>query len=194
MCQADIEVNHVQQGEDSRTPDPSLLTAYPIALYTATLVAYIIYAVNQDPFFLQSRGGSKKPTLRPLSPPPSDFSLAGPKDILKFIEYTANRIIHAELDPKTAYALGYLADCALRAYNGGPLAERLDRIEQLLKAECDIPVGRSEYMGVEFRDTPDQADEDVDHGPQDELSEPLAEETAPEAEQVRALHTKRRAA
>lgn len=59
MCQADIEVNHVQQGEDSRTPDPSLLTAYPIALYTATLVAYIIYAVNQDPFFLQSRGGSK---------------------------------------------------------------------------------------------------------------------------------------
>lgn len=142
----------------------------------------------------QSRGGSKKPTLRPLSPPPSDFSLAGPKDILKFVEYTANRIIHGELDPKTAYALGYLADCALRAYNGGPLAERLDRIEQLLKAECDIPVGRSEYMGVEFRDTPDQADEDEDHGPQDELSEPLAEETAPEAEQVRALHTKRRAA
>lgn len=32
-------------------PIHPMLVAYPIALYTSTLVAYIIYAVHKDPFF-----------------------------------------------------------------------------------------------------------------------------------------------
>lgn len=35
-------------------PIHPILVAYPIALYTATLVAYIIYAANKDPFFFKA--------------------------------------------------------------------------------------------------------------------------------------------
>jgi uncharacterized membrane protein len=35
-------------------PIHPMLIAYPIALYTSTLVAYIIYAVNKDPFFFKA--------------------------------------------------------------------------------------------------------------------------------------------
>jgi uncharacterized membrane protein len=35
-------------------PIHPVLVAYPIALYTSTLVAYIIYAVNKDPFFFKA--------------------------------------------------------------------------------------------------------------------------------------------
>lgn len=35
-------------------PIHPMLVAYPIALYTATLVAYIIYAANKDPFFFKA--------------------------------------------------------------------------------------------------------------------------------------------
>jgi len=35
-------------------PIHPMLVAYPIALYTATLVAYIIYAAHNDPFFFRA--------------------------------------------------------------------------------------------------------------------------------------------
>lgn len=35
-------------------PIHPVLVAYPIALYTATLVAYIVYAANKDPFFFKA--------------------------------------------------------------------------------------------------------------------------------------------
>lgn len=35
-------------------PIHPMLVAYPIALYTATLVAYIIYAANKDPFYFKA--------------------------------------------------------------------------------------------------------------------------------------------
>jgi uncharacterized membrane protein len=35
-------------------PIHPMLIAYPIALYTSTLLAYIIYAVNKDPFFFKA--------------------------------------------------------------------------------------------------------------------------------------------
>ncbi len=35
-------------------PIHPMLVAYPIALYTSTLVAYIIYAANKDPFFFKA--------------------------------------------------------------------------------------------------------------------------------------------
>lgn len=35
-------------------PIHPMLVGYPIALYTATLVAYIIYAANNDPFFFKA--------------------------------------------------------------------------------------------------------------------------------------------
>jgi uncharacterized membrane protein len=35
-------------------PIHPMLVAYPIALYTSTLVAYVIYAANKDPFFFKA--------------------------------------------------------------------------------------------------------------------------------------------
>jgi uncharacterized membrane protein len=35
-------------------PIHPMLVSYPIALYTSTLVAYIIYAANKDPFFFKA--------------------------------------------------------------------------------------------------------------------------------------------
>lgn len=35
-------------------PIHPMLIAYPIAFYTATLVAYIVYAANSDPFFFKA--------------------------------------------------------------------------------------------------------------------------------------------
>jgi|SRR5947209_1190138 len=35
-------------------PVHPMLVAYPIALYTSTLVAYIVYAANKDPFFFKA--------------------------------------------------------------------------------------------------------------------------------------------
>ena len=76
----------------------------------------------------------------PCPNPPSDFDLRDPQQISKLLGYTANRVVRGELDPKCAYALGYLADCALRAHNAGAVTERFERLERLQEAEKEIPV------------------------------------------------------
>ena len=98
----------------------------------------------------QRKGGSKSSRLHVLSSPPSDFDLSNPHEIAKLLTYTANRVLRGELDPKTAYALGYLGDCALRARNAGAIAERLDRLEELQRAEYHMPADDRENFDTWF--------------------------------------------
>jgi len=104
----------------------------------------------------QRRGGSRgtkmTPTSRLLEAPDTDFSLNEPQAIVEFLGYAANRVVRGQLDSKSAYALGYLADCALRAYNVAVTSEKIDEIAQLQKAERSIPVGRPEYLKDAFEE------------------------------------------
>jgi hypothetical protein len=50
---ANKEVPNVQQGQSFWTSDSPILVAYPIALYTATLVAFLIYLFVGDIFWFK---------------------------------------------------------------------------------------------------------------------------------------------
>lgn len=88
----------------------------------------------------QQKGGSKGLRLLPMANPPGDFDLSDPQQISKLLSHVSNRVVRGELDPKCAYALGYLADCALRAHNAVAVTERIERLERLQEAERDLPV------------------------------------------------------
>jgi hypothetical protein len=83
----------------------------------------------------QSKGGGKRTHSVVFYPPPSDFDLSDPHGVANALTWVANRVIRGELDSRTATAVGYLGDCALRAYNAGSIADRLEALERLQKAE-----------------------------------------------------------
>ena len=98
----------------------------------------------------QRKGGSKGTRLQVISSPAQDFDLSNPKGVAKLIAYAANRVVRGELDSKSAYALGYLADCALRAHSAGTVTERLDRLELLQKAEDSTPFFQTDTFESRF--------------------------------------------
>jgi hypothetical protein len=59
-------------------------------------------------------------------------------------------MVHGELDPKSAYVLGYLADCALRAHKLIALEQRFTEVERLIHAEKEISIGGLDYLDTEF--------------------------------------------
>ena len=107
----------------------------------------------------QQRGGRKKLRVPALdSVPTRDFDLSDPKDITKLLAYAVNRIVRGEIDPKCAYALGYLADCSLRAFNAGTLAERLTHLEGLQQVESNLStnnIGYPEPLDITFEEADD---------------------------------------
>jgi hypothetical protein len=105
----------------------------------------------------QCRGGRKHTRLRVIPSHTPDFDFSNSIRIIDLLEYTANRLVQGELDHKSAYVLGYLADCALRAHKVVTLEQRIVEVERLIHAEKEIPIGSPEYLDIEF-DLPSESD------------------------------------
>jgi hypothetical protein len=116
----------------------------------------------------QSKGGSKPSQLKVMLPPPFDFDLGDPRGIPKLLTFLANGVLRGELDTKVAYAVGYLADCAMRANNAGKLTEQVEQIERLQKVEQATPISSPTGSSTQFEyeDAPT-----VEDGPTVELVE-----------------------
>ena len=87
----------------------------------------------------QSKGGRRGALVQVIPNPSRDFMLDRPDGIVELLQYAVNCVVRGELDPRTANTLGYLADCALRAYNIGKLSARLADLEKLQNAESALP-------------------------------------------------------
>jgi hypothetical protein len=105
----------------------------------------------------QCRGGRQHPRLRVIPSHTPDFDFSNSIRIIDLLEYAANRLVHGDLDHKSAYVLGYLADCALRAHKVVTLEQRIVEVERLIHAEKEIPIGSPEYLDIEF-DLPSESD------------------------------------
>jgi hypothetical protein len=88
----------------------------------------------------QRKGGSNRSRLAVMPPLPFDIDLDDPHKIPKQLTYIANGIVRGQIDPKVAYAFGYLADCAMRAHKAGELTDRIAEIERLQRVEHVAPV------------------------------------------------------
>ena len=62
----------------------------------------------------QQRGGLQPKNPEVVNPPP-ELSFCNPRDVKDTIEYAINALARGEIDARTAYAIGYLADCGIRA-------------------------------------------------------------------------------
>ena len=83
----------------------------------------------------QSRGGSKSSQLKVMPTPPFEIDLDDPRRIPKLMTFLANGVIREGMDAKIAYAVCYLADCAMRAHKAGELTERVEQLEFLQRVE-----------------------------------------------------------
>jgi hypothetical protein len=100
----------------------------------------------------QCRGGRKHTRFRVIPNRTLDFEFSDATRITKLLEYAANRLIQGELDQKSAYVLGYLADCALRAHKVLNLEQQIKEMQRLIDAERNIPVASLDFLDPEFDD------------------------------------------
>jgi hypothetical protein len=105
----------------------------------------------------QCRGGRKNTHIRVIPSHTPDFHFTDSVRIKELLEYAANGLVQGDLDPKSAYVLGYLADCALRAHKLITLEQRIDEVEKLIHSEKEIPIGSSEYLEIDFDSAPEGA-------------------------------------
>jgi hypothetical protein len=103
----------------------------------------------------QCRGGRKNTHIRVIPSHTPDFRFSDSVRIKELLEYAANGLVHGDLDPKSAYVLGYLADCALRAHKLITLEQRIDEVEKLIHSEKEISIGSSEYLDIDFDSAPE---------------------------------------
>jgi hypothetical protein len=107
----------------------------------------------------QGRGGRKHTRLRVIPSQTPRFDFGNSIRITEVLEYAANGLVHGELDQKSAYVLGYLADCALRAHKIVTLEQRIAEVETLIHAEKEIPIGSLDYLEVDFDEPHENAKE-----------------------------------
>lgn len=105
----------------------------------------------------QCRGGRKNTHIRVIPSHTPDFHFSDSIRIKELLEYAANELVQGNLDPKSAYVLGFLADCALRAHKLITLEQRINEVERLIQAEKEIPIGGSDYLEVDFGSAPEGA-------------------------------------
>ena len=98
----------------------------------------------------QSRGGHKNTRFGVFPSQAPRFDFSNSLRITEALEYAANGMVHGELDQKSAYVLGYLADCALRAHKLIALEQRIIEVERLIHAEKEISIGGLDYLDTEF--------------------------------------------
>jgi hypothetical protein len=105
----------------------------------------------------QCRGGRKHTRFRVIPSQTPRFDFSNSTRIIELLEYAANGLVQDDLDHKSAYVLGYLADCALRAHKVVTLEQRIVEVERLIHAEKEIPIGSPAYLDTEF-DQPSESD------------------------------------
>jgi hypothetical protein len=98
----------------------------------------------------QCRGGRKQTRFHVIPSQTPAFDFSNSIRITEVLEYAANRLVQGELDHKSAYVLGYLADCALRAHKVVALEQRIAEVERLIHTEKEILLGLPEYLNMEF--------------------------------------------
>jgi hypothetical protein len=62
----------------------------------------------------QQRGGLQPKNPEVVNSPP-ELSCSSHSDVKDVIEYAINALARGEIDAKTAYAIGFLAECGMRA-------------------------------------------------------------------------------
>jgi hypothetical protein len=83
----------------------------------------------------QQRGGqNSRSQLRRDYPPTQPFRLSEPRELLRLIEFAVNGLVEKKIDHRDSHALGYLSDCAMRAYQLVEQTATLERLEQLQRA------------------------------------------------------------
>jgi hypothetical protein len=98
----------------------------------------------------QCRGGRKHTRFRVIPSQLPRFDFGNSVRIIEVLEYAANRLVEGEIDHKSAYVLGYIADCALRAHKVVALEQRIAEVEKLFHAEKEIPFGSRGYLDFNF--------------------------------------------
>lgn len=72
----------------------------------------------------QSKGGGKLSRLEAIPAPPCDFDLKEPGEIAHLLNLVANRLVNGQMEPKVAYAIGYVLSLALKLKDGRELDEQ----------------------------------------------------------------------
>lgn len=89
-------------------------------------------------------GGLKRSRPAAVLPPETaDHPLDNTKDVATLLADTINRVRRGQLDVHVANTVGYLASVHLRALEGGPLEERLARLEIALGLAASTGTGNS---------------------------------------------------
>ena len=100
----------------------------------------------------QAKGGSNRSHLEVMPTPPFDLDLEDPRKIPKLLTFLANGLVRGQFDTKLVYAVGFLADCAMRAHKAGELTERVAEMERLLRVEQATPYSAPSDSTIQFED------------------------------------------
>jgi hypothetical protein len=94
----------------------------------------------------QSKGGRNRLRLEAIPAPPCEVDLTDPGKITDMLNLVANRLVNGQMEPKVAYAVGYLANLALRLKEVRELDEQI-AANRLRRAER--PDGFPDDFGYE---------------------------------------------
>jgi len=103
----------------------------------------------------QSRGGSNRSRLEAIPAPASDFELKDPGKIAELLNYVANRLVRGQMEPKVAYAVGYIAQLALRVNDARELAAQIAPASRVRQDHHPQGLGFEE-PGIELSDLPEE--------------------------------------
>jgi hypothetical protein len=106
----------------------------------------------------QSKGGSRrKARLEPLCPS-EDFDLSTPEGIVASVQFVFNRLVRGEIEPKAAYAMAYLSECARKLHEVMVVKKEIEclkaqanteRICSPLREQLDDHAGVFEELPIE---------------------------------------------
>jgi hypothetical protein len=104
----------------------------------------------------QSKGGSNRLRLEAIPAPASDFDVKDPGKIADLLNYVANQLVRGQMEPKVAYAVGYIAQLALRVNGARELAEQVAPANRAGRDHHPEGFGFEE-PGIELSDLPEEA-------------------------------------
>ena len=104
----------------------------------------------------QSKGGSRgKARLQPLCPS-EDFDLSTPEGIVASVQFIFNRLVRGEIEPKSAYAMAYLCECARKLHEMMVVKKDIESLQARANTErlfSPLRVQRNEDLD-EFEELP----------------------------------------
>lgn len=102
----------------------------------------------------QTKGGRNRSRLELVAPLPSDFDLRDPESSAALLNFVVNRLVRAQMDPKLAYAIGYIVGLS-KQVNEALDYERSrhphpDGIQSSAEHEIDLPGLPDEHPRAEL--------------------------------------------